>query len=284
MAAVVEELILLLSGSFNPISCYHLRVLELARQYFVQEGYEKTSAVLSPTPNTSTTEADCASGQDRLTMCQLAVKDLDHVSVDDWECNQRSYAKLLTVTSTLSSNNNNCKVGVLVSEEQLCQVSQWANDNVKLLLEQHLLVCVTANPHRIINFAQHCPVFRGFEESIHLVIDHAGNAKPSIMPAVEHAQSITGLVPACVQEYMEQQNLYITKEQGKIGMRVPSKDRVVLPRIHNTAAPTVKKSSLMTQGVQMRDLLSVNRVLTVVPSIESVYAELLQRQRPSFQR
>jgi len=280
MASV--ELTLLLSGSFNPITCYHLRVLELARQYFVQEGYERSSAVLSPTPNTTTTEEECASGTDRMEMCQLAVSDLHHVSVDSWECSQRSYAKLLTVAQHVSSGSSS-KVGVLVSEEQLCQVSQWTSENVRVLLEQHLLVCVTPNPHHIINFAQHSPVFRGFEDSIHLVIDHAGNTKPAIMRAVEHGQCITGLVPECVQQYIEQHNLYMGQENAKIGMRVPSKDRVVLPRIHNTAAPA-KKSALMTQGVQMRDLLSVNRVLTVAPSIESVYAELLQRQRPSLQR
>ena len=33
------------------------------------------------------------------------------------------------------------------------------------------------------------------------------------------SNTLTGLVPACVQEYIEEHSLYITKEQGKIGMR-----------------------------------------------------------------
>ena len=43
-----------------------------------------------------------------------------------------------------------------------------------LLLQQHLLVCVTAHPHRIINFAQHCPVFRGFEVRTRTLKDQYG--------------------------------------------------------------------------------------------------------------
>ena len=40
MAAAVEELTLLLSGSFNPISCYHLRVLG---QCFIQIPFDPFS-------------------------------------------------------------------------------------------------------------------------------------------------------------------------------------------------------------------------------------------------
>ncbi|NXS28973.1 NMNA1 adenylyltransferase, partial [Pomatostomus ruficeps] len=91
------EVVLLACGSFNPITNMHLRLFELAKDYFHETGkYKVIKGIISPVGD-AYKKKGLISASHRVTMAQLATKNSDWVEVDDWESCQSEWLETLKV-------------------------------------------------------------------------------------------------------------------------------------------------------------------------------------------
>uniref|UniRef100_A0A8C4XMF6 Nicotinamide nucleotide adenylyltransferase 1 n=1 Tax=Falco tinnunculus TaxID=100819 RepID=A0A8C4XMF6_FALTI len=91
------EVVLLACGSFNPITNMHLRLFELAKDYFDETGkYKVVKGIISPVGD-AYKKKGLISAYHRVTMAKLATKNSDWVEVDDWESSQSEWLETLKV-------------------------------------------------------------------------------------------------------------------------------------------------------------------------------------------
>ncbi|NXM07184.1 NMNA1 adenylyltransferase, partial [Tyrannus savana] len=91
------EVVLLACGSFNPITNMHLRLFEVAKDYFHETGkYKVIKGIISPVGD-AYKKKGLISANHRVTMAKLATKNLDWVEVDDWESSQSEWLETLKV-------------------------------------------------------------------------------------------------------------------------------------------------------------------------------------------
>ncbi|NXI85632.1 NMNA1 adenylyltransferase, partial [Rhipidura dahli] len=91
------EVVLLACGSFNPITNMHLRLFELAKDYFHETGkYKVIKGIISPVGD-AYKKTGLISANHRVTMAKLATKNSDWVEVDDWESCQSEWLETLKV-------------------------------------------------------------------------------------------------------------------------------------------------------------------------------------------
>ncbi|RLV89914.1 hypothetical protein DV515_00014632 [Chloebia gouldiae] len=91
------EVVLLACGSFNPITNMHLRLFELAKDYFHETGkYKVIKGIISPVGD-AYQKKGLISANHRVTMAKLATKNSDWVEVDDWESCQSEWLETLKV-------------------------------------------------------------------------------------------------------------------------------------------------------------------------------------------
>ncbi|CAN8198790.1 unnamed protein product [Coccothraustes coccothraustes] len=91
------EVVLLACGSFNPITNMHLRLFELAKDYFHETGkYKVIKGIISPVGD-AYKKKGLISANHRVTMAKLATKNSDWVEVDDWESCQSEWLETLKV-------------------------------------------------------------------------------------------------------------------------------------------------------------------------------------------
>ncbi|KAM3921716.1 nicotinamide/nicotinic acid mononucleotide adenylyltransferase 1 isoform 1-T1 [Leptodactylus fuscus] len=105
-----REIVLVATGSFNPITVMHLRLFELARDYLHGTGkYKVVKGIISPVSD-GYKKKGLIEGSHRLAMAQLATENSDWIEVDPWECSKkewteteavlRHYQQKLTCTDT----------------------------------------------------------------------------------------------------------------------------------------------------------------------------------------
>ncbi|XP_005530548.1 PREDICTED: nicotinamide/nicotinic acid mononucleotide adenylyltransferase 1 [Pseudopodoces humilis] len=91
------EVVLLACGSFNPITNMHLRLFELAKDYFHETGkYKVIKGIISPVGD-AYKKKGLISANHRVTMAKLATENSDWVEVDDWESCQNEWLETLKV-------------------------------------------------------------------------------------------------------------------------------------------------------------------------------------------
>ncbi|CAK7238935.1 MAG: Nicotinamide/nicotinic acid mononucleotide adenylyltransferase 1 [Sporothrix thermara] len=86
-------LVLVVCGSFSPITIMHLRMCEMASDWvrMVEDNYEVVGIYLSPVSD-AYKKSNLAAAHHRIRMCQLAVQDTSNcVMVDPWEATQPRY-------------------------------------------------------------------------------------------------------------------------------------------------------------------------------------------------
>jgi nicotinamide mononucleotide adenylyltransferase len=90
-ASNAKPIVLILCGSFSPISLMHLRMMEMAKDWIEQQFTSKQviGGYISPVSNFYQKEG-LIPAEHRIEMCRLAVKDSPWLMVDDWECTQSS--------------------------------------------------------------------------------------------------------------------------------------------------------------------------------------------------
>ncbi|XP_044137976.1 nicotinamide/nicotinic acid mononucleotide adenylyltransferase 1 isoform X1 [Bufo gargarizans] len=91
------EVVLLATGSFNPITMMHLRLFELARDYLHGTGkYKVVKGIISPVSD-GYKKKGLVEGSHRLAMAQLATETSDWIEVDPWECTKKEWTETVLV-------------------------------------------------------------------------------------------------------------------------------------------------------------------------------------------
>ncbi|CAI5521477.1 unnamed protein product [Closterium sp. Naga37s-1] len=96
------QAVLLLSGSFNPPTIMHLRMLEMAHDALQDRGWDVIGAYMSPV-NDHYGKQGLAPAKERVTMCQLACADSPFIMVDPWEWLKSSCVAASSLTPLLST-------------------------------------------------------------------------------------------------------------------------------------------------------------------------------------
>ncbi|CAH2320588.1 nicotinamide nicotinic acid mononucleotide adenylyltransferase 1 [Pelobates cultripes] len=91
------EVVLLATGSFNPVTVMHLRLFELARDHLHETGkYKVVKGIISPVGD-AYKKKGLLEASHRLAMAELATKNTDWVEVDAWECSQTEWVETVRV-------------------------------------------------------------------------------------------------------------------------------------------------------------------------------------------
>ncbi|KAG8568367.1 hypothetical protein GDO81_013969 [Engystomops pustulosus] len=91
------EVVLVATGSFNPITVMHLRLFELGRDYLHGTGkYKVVKGIISPVSD-GYKKKGLVEGSHRLEMAQLATKNSDWIEVEPWECSKKDWTETETV-------------------------------------------------------------------------------------------------------------------------------------------------------------------------------------------
>ncbi|XP_063173441.1 nicotinamide/nicotinic acid mononucleotide adenylyltransferase 1 [Candoia aspera] len=91
------EVVLLLCGSFNPITNMHLRLFELARDHLHEMGkYKVVKGIISPVGD-AYLKKGLIGASHRVTMARLATENTDWLEVDDWESSQGEWQETIKV-------------------------------------------------------------------------------------------------------------------------------------------------------------------------------------------
>ncbi|OAA64401.1 nicotinamide mononucleotide adenylyl transferase [Niveomyces insectorum RCEF 264] len=109
-------LVLVVCGSFSPITIMHLRMCEMASDWvrMVEDNYEVVGIYLSPVSD-AYKKANLAAAHHRIRMCELAVEDTTNcVMVDPWEANQPRYVPTAQVLDHFRSEINGGELGGIV--------------------------------------------------------------------------------------------------------------------------------------------------------------------------
>ncbi|CAF5030790.1 unnamed protein product, partial [Rotaria sp. Silwood1] len=88
----IKRIVILLTGSFNPITIGHLHMLELARDYYHLQSIQVLKGIISPV-NDTYPKPGLAKAEHRIEMIQAAVANNQWLRVDSWEANQESWTR-----------------------------------------------------------------------------------------------------------------------------------------------------------------------------------------------
>uniref|UniRef100_A0A8C5N2Q4 Nicotinamide-nucleotide adenylyltransferase n=1 Tax=Leptobrachium leishanense TaxID=445787 RepID=A0A8C5N2Q4_9ANUR len=91
------EVVLLATGSFNPITFMHLRLFELARDHLHETGkYKVIKGIISPVGD-GYKKKGLMEASHRLAMAELAIRGTNWLEVDPWECEQEEWVETVRV-------------------------------------------------------------------------------------------------------------------------------------------------------------------------------------------
>lgn len=92
-----REVVLLATGSFNPITVMHLRLFELARDHLHSTGnYKVVKGIISPVSD-GYKKKGLVEGPHRLSMAQLGTQTSDWITADPWECLKEDWTDTVAV-------------------------------------------------------------------------------------------------------------------------------------------------------------------------------------------
>ncbi|MEE6485161.1 hypothetical protein FKM82_014187 [Ascaphus truei] len=115
------EVVLLATGSFNPITVMHLRLFELARDYLHGTGkYKVVKGLISPVGD-GYKKKGLIKASHRLTMANLAAKSSGWLQVDPWECSQKEWVETVLVLRHCQQNLAHTESGGSQQKKAACR-------------------------------------------------------------------------------------------------------------------------------------------------------------------
>src|SRR3954467_3014450 len=122
--------VLCFGGTFNPIHHGHLIC---ARSIAESGGFDQVLLIPSAQPPHRGGQFDLASAQDRLTMCQLAIKDAPFFAISDIELRRSGPSYTLETARTLR-HRGLAEVHWLIGGDTVSQLPSW-HDPLALMRE-----------------------------------------------------------------------------------------------------------------------------------------------------
>ncbi len=193
-------------GTFNPIHVGHIHIL---REFIRRLGLQRVLLIPTGTPPHKTAPA-LADGKDRLAMCALAVGEIEEAPVELSEIELRRGGKSYTA-DTLEALKRLCpqdELYLLMGEDMFLTVDSWYRPEI---IMAHAALCASPRSERglqklLLKKAELEEKFsaRCFVEDI----PYLAVSSTEIRERAGNGESLKGLVPPAVEEYIKSHGLY----------------------------------------------------------------------------
>ncbi|KAM9995816.1 hypothetical protein ACTFIY_002008 [Dictyostelium cf. discoideum] len=222
-----KPLILVGTGSFNPITYMHLRMMEMAKDYFKNE-YQVIGGYLSPVGDGYDKKTLIESSH-RTTMVELSIEDSDWLMMDRFESDKPIFTPTrqvldhikLNVENYLNINKNIiCKINViLVCGSDLLGSFNipklWSDNDMDLLSSKDnfgiaVIPRIGSNLNDIISINQ---ILTKNKDGIHLIPADITNdvSSTKIREKLRNKFSVKYLMPDNALNYIKLKNIYKTE-------------------------------------------------------------------------
>ncbi|KAF9681596.1 hypothetical protein SADUNF_Sadunf05G0018300 [Salix dunnii] len=221
------NVVLVATGSFNPPTFMHLRMLELARDALQSEGYHVIAAYMSPVSD-AYKKACLVSGDHRLQMCRLACETSDFIMVDPWEANQSTFQRTLTILQRVDGSFTNgkkmpresIKVMLVCGSDLLQSFSLpgfWIRDQVRTICSNYGVVCICREGQDVNKIISDDEILNENKGNIRVTNDLVPNQISStrVRECISRGLSIKYLTADGVIDYIRDKGLYRNQEDKK---------------------------------------------------------------------
>jgi len=218
-----EVVVLVECGSFNPVTVFHLLLLELARDAIEREPRTIVlGGLLSPVGD-AYGKPGLASSEERLKMCELAAQSSSWIGVCSVECDSEvflpTWKVLMMIREDLRAYTNRAvQVKLVCGEDLVHSMSKWVPENVENLFQQASLLVMPRSSASSNGQLLDTDVYRRSSEKFKLLDNSlAFNVSSSeIRKRVSQDRSIKYLTTDAVIHYIERQQLYRGSEEPQI--------------------------------------------------------------------
>lgn len=236
----IQKVVLLACGSFSPPTNMHLRMFEIARDYFIQMGsHQVIGGVVSPVHD-SYGKSSLVSDKHRATMVKLALQSSDWIRLSEWEMQQEQWTRTrLTlqyhqnyinsylndingsanelIPSWLPENiknvSGNVQVKLLCGADLLESFSTpglWDPDDIEAIVGHHGIVVVSRNGSDPEQFIFNSDILTKYRRNIQIVTNWVANEISStvVRKLLSRSQSVKYLMDDYVIEYIKKHGLF----------------------------------------------------------------------------
>eukprot|EP00033_Pygsuia_biforma_P005335 GCRY01005880.1.p1 GENE.GCRY01005880.1~~GCRY01005880.1.p1 ORF type:complete len:229 (-),score=19.25 GCRY01005880.1:178-864(-) len=209
------NVVLVMCGSFNPITHLHLWLFENARNQL--RGCNVVGGLISPV-NGNYSHKKLLDPEHRIKMCELAVAESDWLAVDSWEAKQAQYVRTLLVLEELqvsleSHFSKKFSVRLLCGADLFDSFTKpgvWREEDFPSLFGDHGVV-VTQREGSPVDTSLTSHPLLPYKESILFVSNDIRNTISStiIRNLVANGCSVRYLTPPAVADYISCHQLYL---------------------------------------------------------------------------
>ncbi|EDW67764.1 nicotinamide/nicotinic acid mononucleotide adenylyltransferase 3 isoform X1 [Drosophila virilis] len=243
---MLPRIALIACGCFSPPTPMHLRLFEIARDYFELRGTHKVvGGIISPTHD-SYGKKGLAPSIDRCAMIKLAVQTSTWIRLSDWEVHQPQWMRTQSVlqhhqnylNNYINSPGDEEQNGLLpgwlplglrerrdpISLKLLCGADLlesfavpglWANEDIEEIVANHGLVVISrcgSNPEK---FIFESDILTKYQRNITLITNWVPNEVSSslVRRLLNRGESVKYLLDDLVLSYINRQGLYNVKSK-----------------------------------------------------------------------
>uniref|UniRef100_A0A1A8FUX6 Nicotinamide-nucleotide adenylyltransferase n=1 Tax=Nothobranchius korthausae TaxID=1143690 RepID=A0A1A8FUX6_9TELE len=245
----LTEVVLLACGSFNPITCMHLRMFELARDHLEDTGqFRVVKGIISPVGD-AYKKKGLIEASHRVEMARLATQDSQWITVDSWECDQSEWVETAKVVQhhhnqlRAAEDNRDDADSASVSKKRrveekplgssghprlmlLCGAdvlesfgipNLWKTEDIMEIVGRFGVVCVTRSGRDPQKFIQQCDVLWKYRKNIHIVHEWVTNdvSATHVRRELRRCHSVRYLLPDDVIAYIRQNDLYDSESEER---------------------------------------------------------------------
>ncbi|PVV02249.1 hypothetical protein BB560_003304 [Smittium megazygosporum] len=219
--------VLVACGSYSPITYLHLRMFEMAKDYFIDlRDYELIGGYFSPVSDFYQKEG-LIQAHHRVKMCELATDtSSDWIMVDPWECMQNGYQRTAVVLDHfnqelnkdggfLLSNGQRSKIQILLLAggdliRSMDQPGVWDIDDLHHILGDYGCMVVERTGTDVWEFLLSHDLLYEYRKNVHVVKQAIYNdiSSSKVRLFIKRKKSIKYLLPESVMQYIIENNLY----------------------------------------------------------------------------
>ncbi|KAM1792462.1 hypothetical protein FF2_035920 [Malus domestica] len=216
-----KYVVLVSTGSFNPPTYMHLRMMELARDTLNSEGFCVVGAYISPV-NDAYSKKGLISAEHRVQLCHLACKSSEFIMVDQWEARQSSFQRTLTVLSRVKGFIS--EAGLIPSDSLKCMLvcgsdllhsfgipGFWIPEQVRSICRDYGVVCIHRDGQDVDKIISNDKILTENKGNIKVVDELVPNQISStrVRDCISRGLSIKYLTADEVIDYIRDHHLYL---------------------------------------------------------------------------
>eukprot|EP01120_Amphizonella_sp_Union-15-10_P007867 TRINITY_DN2714_c0_g1_i1.p1 TRINITY_DN2714_c0_g1~~TRINITY_DN2714_c0_g1_i1.p1 ORF type:complete len:233 (-),score=21.73 TRINITY_DN2714_c0_g1_i1:115-813(-) len=210
--------VLVACGSYSPITYLHLRVFELARDYFKvhKPDYQVIGGYMSPVGD-SYVKKGLVSSNHRIAMCELGVESSDWLMVDPWESSFSEYVRTILVLQhfqlELSPTYEGLKIFFVCGADLLQTFNVkgvWSDQDVEEICKFGIS-CIQREGLLVDHIISQNPILMSQKQNLYLVEQTVPNNVSStlIRNCLAQNLSVKYLLPDSVIDYIKANGLFL---------------------------------------------------------------------------